>query len=272
MDFINGSRCRETRLAMCGVLAAGLLGMHGVEADTIFSVNGVDVDSAVVDLYFNSRLGNQGAAATPEQREILMSELRDIYILATQDNAATLAQDPQVAAQLDLQRRSILAQAVASEILAGIEVTEDELQAEYAEQVSLAPPLQYKARHILVESQGEAVDIISQLDDGADFEELAKELSTGPSGPNGGDLGWFSPNQMVQPFSVAVQAMSDGQHSEEPVQTQFGWHVILREESRESEPPTFESARENLTVAIQQRKFQARLDELREVATENDAE
>lgn len=266
MNLKNGSRDCGTRLAMCSLIAAGMIGMSNASADTIFSVNGADVDSAVVDLYFQSRLGNQGGQATPEQREILMTELRDIYVLATQDNAESFVDDPRIAAQLDLQRRSILAQAVATDILDNIEVTEEEILSEYDEQVRLAPPLQFKARHILVETQGAAVEVIGQLDSGADFQELAKEKSTGPSGPNGGDLGWFSPNQMVEPFSLAVQGMEDGAYSAAPVQTQFGWHVILREESRESEPPTFESARENITVAIQQRKFQATLDELRTAA------
>ena len=268
MDFKNGSRNLGTRLAMCSLVAAGTFGTHVASADTIFTVNGADVDSAVVDLYFNSRLGNQGGQATPEQREILMTELRDIYVLATQDNAETLAQDARVAAQLDLQRRSILAQAVASDMLASIEVTEEELLEEYGEQIRLAPTQQFKARHILVQTQAEAIEIIGQLNEGADFQELARERSTGPSGPNGGDLGWFSPNQMVEPFSLAVQNMEDGDYSAEPVQTQFGWHVILREESRASEPPTFESARENITVAVQQRKFQAELEVLRAAAAE----
>lgn len=266
MDLKNGSRDRGTRLATCSLIAAGIVGTGAASADTIFTVNGADVDSAVVDLYFNSRLGNQGGQATPEQREILMTELRDIYVLATQDNAESFLENPRVAAQLDLQRKSILAQAVAQDILDKIEVTEEEILNEYGEQIRLAPPLQFKARHILVETQGEAIEIIGQLNGGADFQALATERSTGPSGPNGGDLGWFSPNQMVEPFSLAVQGMEDGAFSAEPVQTQFGWHVILREESRESEPPTFESARENITVAIQQRKFQATLDELRAAA------
>ena len=268
MDSNNGSRIRGTRAAVCSLLAAGLMASQVTSAETIFTVNGVDVDSAVVDLYFNSRLGNQGGQATPEQREILMSELRDIYILATQDSAEALAQQDRIAAQLDLQARSIMAQAVATEILSGIEVSEEELQAEYAQQIEMAPALQYKARHILVESQGEATDIIAELNGGADFQTLAQERSTGPSGPNGGDLGWFSPDQMVAPFSQAVEAMEDGQFSDAPVQTQFGWHVILREESRASEPPTFESARENLMVVIQQQKFQAQLEELRAAAAQ----
>ena len=177
-----------------------------------------------------------------------------------------MKQNLKVAAQIELQRLGVLAQAVASNFFENTEITEDEILAEYNAQVELAPPLQYKARHILVESQGEAVAVIDQLNEGADFEELAKEKSTGPSGPTGGDLGWFSPNQMVEPFSNAVQALEDGQYTSAPTQTQFGWHVILREESRESEAPTLDSVRENINQVIQQRKFTAHLDGLREAA------
>ena len=267
MVFKNGSPSKGARLAAISLICAGFTTASAINAETIFSVNGAEVDSAVVDLYFNSRLGNQGGQATPEQREALMSELRDIYILATQESAASLADTPRIAAQLDLQRRSILAQAVASEIIQAIEISEDEILAEYNQQIELAPPQQFKARHILVASQGEAVDIIGELDGGANFEDLAKEKSTGPSGPNGGDLGWFSPNQMVAPFATAVEAMEDGDYSSEPVQTQFGWHVILREDSRDSEPPTLESSRENIRAVVQQRKFQEKLDELRAAAS-----
>jgi len=268
MDFKPGSRHWGTRFTAIGLLAGILIVPGTGTADTIFTVNGTPVDSGVVDLYFNSRLGNQRGQATPEQREALMGELRDIYILATQPDAATLAKDPAVAAQMDLQKHSILAQAVASAFFKTIDVTEEEMLAAYDEQVKLAPPLQYKARHILVPTQGEAVELIKQLDDGANFEELAKEKSTGPSGPNGGDLGWFSPNQMVEPFSKAVEALENGAYTSAPVQTQFGWHVILREDSRKSEPPTFESAKENIRAAVQQQKFQDHLDELRAAAKE----
>ena len=105
--------------------------------------------------------------------------------------------------------------------------------------------------------------MIAQLTEGANFEELAKEKSTGPSGPNGGDLGWFSPNQMVAPFSQAVERLDDGAYTLTPVQTQFGWHVILREESREAQPPTLESSRETITQQVRQNKFQEHLEILR---------
>ena len=132
----------------------------------------------------------------------------------------------------------------------------------------MAPQLQFKARHILVASQGEAIDLITELDGGADFEELARDKSTGPSGPTGGDLGWFSPNQMVPPFSNAVAALEDGKYTSEPLQTQFGWHVILREESRDAEPPTLESVREVITQQVQQKKLQAYIASLRVAAKE----
>jgi peptidyl-prolyl cis-trans isomerase C len=266
MELICGSRHTLTRRFTISLTAAALFTAGAAHSETIFTVNGVDVDSAVVDMYFNSRLANQGGQATPEQREILMGELRDIYLLATQDSADALSQEGQTAAQLSLQRHSILAQAVAAEILEGIEVTEEEMQAEYDEQVKLVPPLEFKARHILVETQAEAMEIINELNGGADFQELAKERSTGPSGPSGGDLGWFSPTQMVAPFTNAVESMEDGEISSSPVQTQFGWHVILREESRDSVPPPYESSKENVRAMVQQRKFQERLEALRAAA------
>ena len=264
MNFDNCSRPLGTTLiATILCITAGT-----ASAETIFTVNGVPVDSAVVDTYFASRLNAQGSQATPEQREVLMQELRDIYILTTQDNVDELAADPQVAAQIELQRRGILAQAVASDFFSKVEVTEEDLLASYNEQVKLSPPRQFKARHILVQSQGEAIEVIRQLDGGSDFAELAREKSIGPTGPNGGDLDWFSPNTMVQPFGAAVSALEDGQYSKEPVQTQFGWHVILREGSREQTPPTLEASREQIEAAVRNQKFQQHIESLRSAAEE----
>jgi peptidyl-prolyl cis-trans isomerase C len=264
----NRSRCVETHLTAICLAAAALLTSNLAIAETIFTVNGITVDSAVVDIYFENRLGQPGAQPTAEQRTALMAELRDIYLLSTQDVADELVKDPRLAAQIELQKHGARAQAVAADYISNVSVTEEEILAEYAEQIKQAPPLQFKARHILVASQGEAIDLITQLDGGADFQELAKEKSTGPSGPTGGDLGWFSPDQMVAPFSIAVAALEDGGYTSEPVQTQFGWHVILREESRESEPPTFESVRDVINQQVQQNKFQAHLETLRAAPAE----
>jgi peptidyl-prolyl cis-trans isomerase C len=232
-------------------------------AETVKTVNGEAIDSAVLDVYMQNRIDKPLDQITSDEREALMSELTDIYLLSTADSAAKLEEDPQVAAQIELQKRGVLAQAVATQFFAENRVSEEEILAEYTEQVKLAPPLQFKARHILVPTQDAAADIIKELDEGATFEEVAKEKSTGPSAPNGGDLGWFAPNQMVKPFSDTVQKLEDGEYTSEPVQTEFGWHVILREEARESEPPTLDSVREVIAQSVQQKKFQAHLEALR---------
>ncbi len=268
MHFMNVTRCVATHLTALGLIATASFAGNLAFAETIFTVNGIDVDSTVVDLYFENRLGQPGSTPTPEQRTTLMAALRDIYLLSTQDIGSELAQEPRLVAQIQLQTHGAIAQAVAGDYLASVEVSEEEILAAYAEQIKMAPQLQFKARHILVASQGEAIDLITELDGGADFEELAREKSTGPSGPTGGDLGWFSPDQMVPPFSNAVAAMEDGEYTSEPVQTQFGWHVILREESRDTEPPTLESVREVITQQVKQKKLQAYIASLREAEKE----
>jgi peptidyl-prolyl cis-trans isomerase C len=266
MNFLNGSPSRGTQLVTIALVTMGMLSTTQASAETIFSMNGVDVDSTVVDLYFNSRLGGADTAATPEQRIALMTELRNIYVLATDPSSAKHMEDPAVTAQIELQKQSILFQTAANAFYEDVEVTDEQMQAEYQEQLTLYPPLDYKARHILVESQGAATEIVSLLNNGGNFEALAKEKSTGPSAPNGGDLDWFSPTQMVPEFSRAVETLEDGQFTNEPVQTQFGWHIILREDSRASTPPPFDSTTEEIRTKISNDMFQAHLNRLTEGA------
>jgi len=268
---MNSTNCLARARLRLFTTAAGmicLLAGTAINAESVKTVNGTAIDSAVLDVYMQNRINKPLDQATSEEREALIAELTDIYLLSTQDSAADLEDDPKVAAQIELQTRGVLAQAVATKFFAENTVSEEEVIAEYSEQVKIAPPLQYKARHILVPTQGVAADVIEQLDDGANFEELAKEKSTGPSAPNGGDLGWFAPNQMVAEFSDSVAALDDGAYTKEPVQTEFGWHVILREDSRESEPPPLDSVRDAITQSVQQKKFQAHLENLRAGAKE----
>jgi len=260
MNLLPGS-------SRAGILAVGALviaaSASGASAETVMTVNGQDVDSAVIDLYIGSRTQKPANQVSGAEREQLASEITDIYLLTTQDGVEELMQTPEVKAQMELQKRGLMAQVVAADFLARNAATDEEILSAYAEQIELAPALQFKARHILVETQGAAIDLISQLDAGEDFQELAKTHSTGPSGPQGGDLGWFSPTQMVTPFSDAVAELADGEFTKEPVQTQFGWHVILREESRASEPPTLDSVRDVIKQNVEQQKLQDYLIALR---------
>jgi peptidyl-prolyl cis-trans isomerase C len=260
---MNSTNCLPRARSRLFTAAAGsfcLIVGAAINAEPVKTVNGAAIDSAVLDVYMQNRINKGLNEASPEERDALIAELTDIYLLSTQDSAADLEDDPQVAAQIELQTR---AQAVATKFFAENAVSDEEVLAEYSEQVKMTPPLQYKARHILVPTQGAATDVIEQLDEGANFEQLAKEKSTGPSAPNGGDLGWFAPNQMVAEFSDSVSALDDGAYTKEPVQTEFGWHVILREDSRESEPPPLDSVRDTITQSVQQKKFQAHLENLR---------
>lgn len=233
-------------------------------AETVRTINGVDIDSSIVDFYIETRTQQLPDQVSAEERSALLDELVDIYLITTQERANEIAADPRVVAQAELQYRGLLAQAVAADFLVNNVATDEEIFDEYTNQIELQPPKQYKARHILVETQSDAVAIIAELDEGADFEELAKTRSTGPTGPNGGDLGWFSPERMVEPFSNAVVALEDGSYSEEPVQTQFGWHVILREESRDNEPPPLESVRDTIKQRVEQTKLQRYIESLRD--------
>ena len=256
---------RSGRSGTIVALAASaiLAGPTAALAETALTVNGVDIDSTVLDMYLESRIQKPANQATPEEREVVIQELTDIYLLTTQPSAKALEADPRIEAQIELQGRAVLAQAVATDFFGSNPATDEEILAEYQIQMTSAPTSQFKARHILVETQAAASDLIVQLNDGADFAELAKENSTGPTGPNGGDLDWFSPDQMVAPFSDAVAGLDDGAFTAEPVQTQFGWHVILREESRDNQPPTLDSVRDVLKQRVEQTKFQSYLENLR---------
>ena len=249
------------------VSAIALLGLafasSVTSAETVITVNDVAIDSSVLDVYMASRAQKPLEQVTIEERAALVEELTDLYVLATDERAKAVEKDPDIAAQLALQRVGILAQSVATEMASEIEISEEEIVKAYEQQILIAPDQQYKARHILVETQGQAIALIEQLNGGADFAELATTNSTGPSGPSGGDLGWFTDGQMVQPFSEAVAALEDGRYTTDPVQTQFGWHVILREGSRAAEPPPLEGARETISAQLQQEKLRAKIDALK---------
>lgn len=261
MNIAKRSSASGTLVALAATLL--LASPTFVIAQEALTVNGVDIDSNVINMYVESRIQRPADQATPEELGVVTQELVDIYLLTTSETADALAENPRVKAQIELQGRAVLAQVVATDYMSSHPASDEEILAEYQNQVTNAPTLQFKARHILVETQSTATDLISQLDAGADFAELAQANSTGPTGANGGDLGWFSPDQMVKPFSDAVAALEDGAFTAEPVQTQFGWHVILREESRENTPPTLESVRDVIKQRIEQMKFAAYLETLR---------
>lgn len=233
------------------------------DAPVAAAANGQLYSDDVLNLYVEMVAQRPIQQISAEEKDAIGSQLKDLYLLATQPQANELRKNPRVAAQIELQERALLAQEVARDFLAKNEATEEEIKAAYDAEVAKGAPKEFKARHILVETQSEAVDLIKELDGGANFAELAKQKSTGPSGPSGGDLGWFTAERMVPEFSSAVAALEDGAYSPQPVQTQFGWHVILREESRDATPPTLESMHDQIKQALEQQKLQEYIESLR---------
>jgi peptidyl-prolyl cis-trans isomerase C len=163
--------------------------------------------------------------------------------------------------------RRMLGAAQAIEGIVGESVTEEALQAAYeARYADAEPGTEYNASHILVETQELAQQLIEELEGGADFAALAEEHSTGPSGPSGGSLGWFGEGAMVEPFQNAVQEMEPGSVRSEPVQTQFGWHVIRLNETRPAEAPVLDEVRGELAEEIRQAAVEDRLQALSDAA------
>ncbi|MBM1308571.1 peptidylprolyl isomerase [Sulfitobacter mediterraneus] len=210
-------------------------------------------------------------ATLPEQYQQLPDEILFKGILDQLVQQTALADTYQgdlparVKLSMENENRSLVAGEVIENVMAG-PVDEEALKAAYEEQYASAEQGdEYNASHILVETEDEALAIKAELDGGADFAEMAREKSTGPSGPGGGSLGWFGKGMMVPSFEAAVIAMEPGAVSE-PVETQFGWHVIMLNETRKTEAPALDTVREELELQIRQTRVQTTIDSITEAA------
>lgn len=203
----------------------------------------------------------------PEQYQALPDQTLLDGILDQMIQQQILAQDVennidrQVELVLENERRAVLAGTYMARV-ASLPITDEDAQAAYDESLAdFDAGEEFNAAHILVETEEEALSVIEELEGGADFGELAAERSTGPSGPNGGDLGWFGMGMMVPEFEAAVVELEVGQVSP-PVQTQFGWHVIILNDARAQEPPSLDDVRAQLEEQIRNDRVQAGLDAL----------
>jgi peptidyl-prolyl cis-trans isomerase C len=260
---------RHTQILATSALAM-LLAAGCTKADTpadpaaepVAVVNGAPISRDVWNLYVKTRhAGKTPGDLTAEEQSEALDELVKMYAGAQEAEKQKLGEgEPN--ARLELVGKSAMAELLFKKYTEGAEPTEAELKAEYDERVAEAPKEEFHARHILVDEEAKAKEMIAQLDKGGSFEELAKENSKDGSSTEGGDLGWFNANQMVKPFSDAVQQLEVGKYTAAPVKSEFGWHVIKLEEKRAATPPPFESVKAQLGPLVNQKKFEAHLDEL----------
>ena len=256
--------------AFFAVIAAFAL-VHPVQAQSgddenqvVAVVNGAEIRVSDV-LEMIGRLPQNVQMQAFSNMPAMIERTIDLELILKASEQAGLREDPEVQEQIEVIARDVMRQTYL-ERLAESAVTETELQQAYDTYLADNPPEEVRARHILVESEAEALEIIGQLDGGADFAALAQEKSTGPTGENGGDLGYFQRGQMVAPFAEAAFSLEPGTYTAEPVQTQFGWHVILVEDKRTNEPPSLQDLEPQLRQQLEQDAIQAHLAELREGA------
>jgi len=215
--------------------------------DVVVIVNGSPVTKSMYAAFHQQwRQARQGAKGDTQQEQMaILNELVNAMLIVQDAEAQGFNEKPEVEVLLNLLRTRALAEMSIANFVQQQQISDDDLKKLYDERHG-SKQQEFKARHILLTSEEEAKNVIKELEDGADFSELAKTKSTGPSASQGGELGWFDSTQMVKPFADAVSAMKDGAHSTLPVETQFGWHVILREDSREASPPAFEEVQQTL--------------------------
>lgn len=233
-------------------------------AAVVATVNGKPVTEADLALA-EGELSQQFAQLPPEQRRAAaLSAAIEIKVLAAKAVADGLDKDPDFKRRAEfLQERALHGEMVEKEVVG--KITDDELRARYDKEIAAQKPVnEVHARHILVKTKEEAEAIIKQLDGGADFQKLANEHTSDPSGKtNGGDLGYFGPGQMVPEFDKAVQGLAVGAYTKEPVQTQFGWHVIKVEDKRVKQPPAFDTVKDNVRSLVIRDKYFALVKQLR---------
>jgi peptidyl-prolyl cis-trans isomerase C len=230
-------------------------------------VNGQPVAESVLRMYALTAERKNLEELTPEDRARVLDDLIGLQLLAQQATKDGLTSSRTLAAQVELQRLRLVANAMATDYIEKNPPSDADIQAIYDENLPLLVGEQYKARHILVATKEEAESVISQLRQGSDFVALAEERADGPTGPNGGALDWFTLDSMPPPFAAAVRAMTAGSYSTEPVQTDFGFHVILLEETRKQEPPGLAEIRDDLANAAQRKRLDDYIKALRESAT-----
>lgn len=240
-----------------------------VFAQNVATVNGTPIPSSRVDEMVKQVTSQPNAPQdTPALRDKIKEELINREILLQAANKLGLAKTPEVKAQLDMARQSILIRALVSDFVKKHPVSDADIKAEYDRIVKEAGDKEYHVRHILVPTEEQAKAIIAKLKAGGNFEELAKQDSKDPgSASNGGDLDWATPTAFVKPFSDAMISLKKGQITETPVKTQFGYHVIKVDDIRPVKIPEMDTVKKQIIEGLEQKKLMAYQEELRKNAT-----
>lgn len=214
-------------------------------------VNGVAIPASVAELMVAEQVA-QGAPNNEELRRAVKDELVRRELLAQEAKKKGLDKKPEMIARMDVARQGILIGGFINEWMRANPVSEASVKAEYDRRVKEMSGTEYKVRHIQLEKEADAKAVIAKLQSGAKFEDLAKESVDAGSKDNGGDIGWVSPQGLPQPLSEALGKLEKGKFHGMPVQTNFGYHVIKLEDTRQAVPPKYEDVQANLRQGLEQ--------------------
>lgn len=267
MNQFHGRSGLFGTLLVCLLLGAAPGALHAQDAETaedptVAIVDGTPIVFSQVRAYAAS-LPPQYQQAFDQIFPFLVQRMVDLALIDKAAKAGGLSDDEEVQERVTRLTVEVMREVYMERLLAA-EVSEDEVQARYQAYLEENPPEQeVRARHILLESEEAAREVIVALEGGADFARLAEERSTGPSSAQGGDLGYFTGQQMVPNFAEAAFALEPGSYTSDPVQTEFGWHVILVEDKRPKAPPSYEQLEPQLKQELQGAAVERHLAELR---------
>ncbi len=253
-------------LSACSTGTVSTKTTEPTDKNIVATINGKAItENAVKTLKTETAMYNKRIKVSREQ---LINELINRELLYQQAIKHQLDQKPEILDRIETAKRSILFQSEMMDYLNKVVIADAELQAEYESQsAKIAPDLvEYKASHILTKTKKEAKDIIRLLKKGKKFSALAKQFSTDPSASKGGELGWFDGKQMVPEFSATIILLKNGSYTQEPVKTGHGWHIILREDSRQKPVPALEKVAEALKTRMKRIKLQGYMKDLKENA------
>lgn len=231
-------------------------------AKSVAKVNGKAIPANRAEVLLANQIA-QGQAKTPELEAAVREELVRREVLAQEAVKKGIDKKSDVQAQIDLARQGVLIGAYLNDFARNLKISDDDVKKEYDGIKSALGDKEYKARHILVEKEGEAKDIVEKLKKGEKFEELAKASKDPGSKDRGGELGWANQASYVPEFSAAMTKLEKGKYTEAPVQTNFGWHIIQLDDVREMSAPPFDDVKPQIIQRMRQQAVEKHILELR---------
>ena len=253
-------------LALAAMLAATpALAKKAAETGSGSTVNGKPVPQNQIDFFMAAQKA-QGRPDSPELRNAVREEVIRREILVQEAKKQGLDKKPDVQTKMDMASQGVLINAYIEGYVRAHPITDDAVKKEYETVKSQLGDKEYKVRHILVDSEDEAKDIIAKLKKGEKFETLAAQSKDPGSKDKGGDLGWSVPTTYVKPFSEALLKLKAGQYTDVPVKSEFGWHVIQLDDTRALKIPGFDEAKPQIQQRLQQQLVEKQVVELRNKA------